>query len=258
MELMMRRSLLQSRSRLIGGLPVLYNNALYPNGNGMIDGYTPDSDYFISGIIDTGSLSPKKYTIYQQQVSGQNSHIRYYDDTTAQSVDFWGNYSANPSVRMYSSAGRYIAISVLKADAKKMFVYDNDSGLYLIKGEDVPDKVGDFPVLVDNAIYDRNGLVFDTIAAEGYCLIGPFDTGSAESKSFTCKQVPSSGAFRIFNNLSSNSYDYWYVSGNENTPRTLTTSGRYVVYPIKKSEADDAYMYDNTNQRYVFKGKNVA
>ena len=56
------------------------------------------------------------------------------------------------------------------------------------------------------------------------------------------------------------STDYWGNSAPADyTPRirTETLPVRYIAISIHKSTAADMYMYDNTNQRYVFKGDNV-
>lgn len=120
--------------------------------------------------------------------------------------------------------------------------------------------ISGIPVLINNARYLGSDGKFDSYTYDpDFFLAGWFDTGSSNSKSYTYNALFTdiSACFRIFNDKSASSYDWWGINKWDD-PRTMRTAGRYIVIPIRKAIADRSYMYDNTNQRYLFKGKNVT
>lgn len=118
---------------------------------------------------------------------------------------------------------------------------------------------GGLPVLIDNARYNSGNGKFDEYVTDpDFFLSGWYDTGDSLTKSYTYNGLNAdiAACFRIFNDKNSTNYDWWGIS--KFSDRTLSTAGRYIVIPIRKVQADISFMYDNTNQRYIFKGKNVT
>lgn len=127
--------------------------------------------------------------------------------------------------------------------------------------------IGGLPVLYDNAAYDnQNGRIDAFIHDTRFFITGVFDTGSTASKSYTYTRYSAtldpadtsrvSTCFRVFNDLTASSYDYWSISPNT-TARTLSFAGQYILFTVYKPEAANMYMYNNTAGVYLFKGKNV-
>ena len=135
-----RRKLLDQSTKKIGGLPVLIDNAWFPNWNGYANSYRASNNYFITGVYDTGSTSTKSYTWYQaprtSDTGGDYPAFRVFNDLSAQSVDFWGcaTGEAQPTVRQGSSPGRYILFSVRKSYAADTYMYDDTNSRYVFKG----------------------------------------------------------------------------------------------------------------------------
>lgn len=132
------------QSRMIGGLPVLIDNASYGSGNNAYNSYTSVNDYFITGWFDTGDSSSKSYTYpYMRIVNNTPCNIRLFNDKTATSYDYWGagtvheDYLENHTTRTITSGGRYIACSVYKPTAADFYIYDNTNQRYICKGKNV-------------------------------------------------------------------------------------------------------------------------
>lgn len=125
--------------------------------------------------------------------------------------------------------------------------------------------IGGLPVLIDNAFYGSgNGTADSVITDSDYFITGFFDTESTGEKSYTYSMIErgsTSTYMRAFNDQAGASVDYW---GNgelpENLPKTRTIScaGQFIAFSVYKPTAADTYMYDNTNARYVFNGRNVT
>lgn len=120
-------------------------------------------------------------------------------------------------------------------------------------------KVG-LPIFLDGCYYaSRNNKADEGTVENADCyLAGPFDTGSESSKSYTIGGMDSGAesramCVRYFNDLEATSVENWIIKN-----RTMNSPGRYIIFSIYKPVEDDTFMYDNTNQRYVFKGKNVT
>lgn len=152
---------------------------------------------------------------------------------------------------------------------------DNEPGFYDIKQKifypnasttgtfEIPVYIGGICVYQDNAFYTARGNAGPDQYTENsdWFIAGPFDTGNSNSKSYTCSRYNGTGSenwLRIFDNINSTSYDYWTLGATSTTPRTFSTAGRYILVGVYKPNAADSYIYDNTNQRYVFKGNNVT
>ena len=64
------------------------------------------------------------------------------------------------------------------------------------------------------------------------------------------------GTYMVEYNSNKTKIDYWYGSPN---PRTLTLTGgtntAYIRLTCLTSNLAAAYIYDNTNKKYLFKGK---
>lgn len=126
--------------------------------------------------------------------------------------------------------------------------------------------IGGLPVLIDNAWFtNENGYANGYRTSNDYFITGVYDTGSTSTKSYTWYQAPRTSdtgpyypAFRVFNDLSAMSVDYWGngAGGDQPTLRQGSSPGRYILFSVRKFYAADTYMYDSTNNRYVFKGAN--
>ena len=122
--------------------------------------------------------------------------------------------------------------------------------------------IGGLPVLIDNArLMQYNGTINERIATDAdYFVTGWFDTGSTASKSYTITNIYAPGGgyvyMRPYNDKDGTSVDYWDI-GRSGATRTVTTAGRFIVTTVYKATAANFYIYDNTNNRYVCKGKNV-
>lgn len=127
--------------------------------------------------------------------------------------------------------------------------------------------IGGIKVLVDNCQYRQGNHKWNesTLEDESFFLTGWYDTGSEGEKSYTAKtqyKKTDVGQFvRFFNDQDADSVDYWSITAGDSYPdgtRTFTSEGRYIIAPIYKEWAADSYIYDNTNNRYVFKGSNIT
>lgn len=125
----------------IGGLIVYQDNCLYPGSNGLIDSITANNDFFLTGIIDTGNTSQKAYTVTRIGTNAQAA-VRFYDNIESNSVDYWTimRTDIKPTGRVvpydFNSRGRYIVISVAKAQASQFYLKYR-GGEYIVKGNDV-------------------------------------------------------------------------------------------------------------------------
>lgn len=120
------------------------------------------------------------------------------------------------------------------------------------------DTIGGFNVLVNGAKFGgRDGAIDDVIEDSSYCIVGWFDSGSTGSKSYTLFSPDSTGGIiRFFNDKTASSVDFWSFSAN--AARTVTASGRYIAFHVKKSLAGNYYVYDNTNNKFIAKGNLVT
>lgn len=129
-----------------------------------------------------------------------------------------------------------------------------------------PKKIGGIPVLYDNAAYPANGgYVEDYIEDEAFFITGVWDTGSTSSKSVTYRRYTNTltgggnTGWRSFNDLSARCAGDWTISGVDGD-RTVSASGRFVLYTVCKAKAADAFMYYTVDgvKHYLFKGDNVT
>lgn len=136
-----RRIMMLPQQKTIGGIPVLIDNAYLPNRNGTIADLVADNRFFITGFFDTGSTSSKSYTYWQlHKPDDMSSHwaMRFFNDIEQRSVDYWGVSTAQSAfARTISSAGQFIAFSILKSEAANVYMFDNTNNRYLFKGLNV-------------------------------------------------------------------------------------------------------------------------
>ena len=125
----------------IGGLPVFYNDSFYIATNTKICNKVKyDSDFFITGIFDTGSEGSKNYTARLIPYSGANGgFIRFYNDLDDTSVSYQNisvGYGTNSTVT-FDAAGRYMVATVYKSEAANFYIYDNTNSYYICKGNSI-------------------------------------------------------------------------------------------------------------------------
>lgn len=125
----------------IGGLVVYSNNCYFASGNGLVTNVTENNDYFLTGVIDTGSTGQKAYTITRMGTP-KNALIRFYNDITASSIDYWTILrtdlpSGSVTTYDFNSAGRYVVISIYKTLAADFYLKNRVTGEYIIKGSNV-------------------------------------------------------------------------------------------------------------------------
>ena len=122
------------------------------------------------------------------------------------------------------------------------------------------------PVYRDNAYFAGSGTLADYGTNSGWFIAGPFDTGSSDRKTYTYTRSTSfpnahRAVWRTYNDPSGGTYDYVNVSDSSGpSATTASVGGRYVYVSVKRSDADNAYMYVTVNgvNTYLFKGKNVT
>lgn len=123
-----------------GGLPVLIDNAFLPHGNNVYDAVTEDSEWFVTGWFDSGSTGSKKYTVYKPALDTAWADIKFFNDKTSKSADYWSmnnrTYSYNFH-RTFTSVGQYIICSIKKTDAARSWCYCHTTGEFIFKGEEV-------------------------------------------------------------------------------------------------------------------------
>lgn len=122
-----------------GGIKVLVDNVRY-TGNGAIDSYTSDPNFFLAAIIDTKSPDAKRYIGQRFGTGSVYGATRYFNDLSSSSVDYWSFFSGAEkgpeSILDVTSAGRYIICSVFKEFAADFYIKNGDDN-YLIKGSNV-------------------------------------------------------------------------------------------------------------------------
>lgn len=131
----------------------------------------------------------------------------------------------------------------------------------IASGKKVP-MIDGLPVLVDNAMFSAaNGKWDNYTETELYFLTGWYDTETnGAQKDYTFgpageTNVSANMTARWFNDKDATSVDYWrpFDAGE----KKIITYGRFIIATVYKPTAADYYLYNNTDKRYVFKGKNV-
>ena len=124
----------------IGGLVVYADNCYFASGNGKMDNVSSSDDFFITAIYDTGDNSKKYYEVTRWR-AGVAGLVRFFNDLSANSVDYWSVMRTDvtpgvPNIYDFQSEGRYIAISVAKYCAADFYLkyYNGD---YICKGSNV-------------------------------------------------------------------------------------------------------------------------
>lgn len=122
---------------------------------------------------------------------------------------------------------------------------------------------GGIPVYINNVYYNNTNdkTDGDTKQNTEYFVAGPFDTGSTGQKTYTIKTVTAPGTvqafLRVFNDLTANSTDCFGLS-REDATRTLSIWGRYLFVTVEKAKANEFFIHDDTNNRYICKGRSVT
>ena len=122
--------------------------------------------------------------------------------------------------------------------------------------------INGLPVLIDNARYDtKNGTINYYIYDESYFIAGIIDSGSESSKNYTISRTYKDtgvSAIRLYNDINNSSVDYWGLAAtsiSNLTPRTFDSVGRYLAVGVYKPRANEFFILDNTNQKYLCQGK---
>ena len=122
---------------------------------------------------------------------------------------------------------------------------------------------GGIPVYIDNAYYNNtnNKTDGDIIQSNNYFIAGPFDTQTTVSKTYTIKTVTAPSTIqaflRVFDDLTATSLNCFGLSREEAT-RTLSIWGRYLFVTVEKAKADEFFIHDDTNGKYICKGTSVS
>lgn len=119
---------------------------------------------------------------------------------------------------------------------------------------------GGLPVLIDNYRYSPQDGPFDssgTVDSE-YFIAGWYDSGSTGSKRYRYAMDAHADYMttRWFIDITAQSVDYWRP--NKTSEKTFSSPGQFIAATIYKATAADFYLFDVTNNRYIFKGKNVT
>ena len=123
-----------------GGITAYADNCLFLTQNGGVSDVVTNDDYFIAGIIDTGSAESKTYVVTRFGTDIQGA-MRFYDNLEGTSVDYWTimrtdmEYGSINTAEI-ASKGRYILLTILKAGASNFYIRYKD-GDYLVKGSNV-------------------------------------------------------------------------------------------------------------------------
>lgn len=135
-------------TQYINGLPVLINNARYPQSNGKIDSVVEDNDWFITGPFDTGSTSSKKYSFIHTVAANSTSHasMRLFNDISSTSADYWTvtvntRRLLSETFRTITSVGRYITFSIKKSDAVDIWCYCHNTNSFVFKAENIDNRL---------------------------------------------------------------------------------------------------------------------
>lgn len=126
------------------------------------------------------------------------------------------------------------------------------------------DYLDGIPMLLDKAAYDnRTGTILGgTVENDDYAILGPFDVGEVATATYTIKTVPavseSLQAFlRVYDSLDAASTANYGLS-TAGDSRTKSITARYLTATVKKSEVENFYIHDDTNNQYICKGSNVT
>lgn len=137
----MRMVIEQESSNTIGGLPIYADNCRYASSNGTVSNVVSDNDYFLTGIVDTGSTAHKYFTV-SRFGAPTAAAMRVFNDLTATSVDYWSimrtdiAQTGQANEYTFAKGVRYLILSVYKPIADKFFLKYQD-GEYLLKGNNV-------------------------------------------------------------------------------------------------------------------------
>lgn len=107
------------------------------------------------------------------------------------------------------------------------------------------------PPYLDGWEYYKKLETNGTLSNSAATMVSPFIDKGAASASITYTK-----GFRLcYYDESQQSVDYWGMNGT--TTRTAGANVRYIRVCFYIADIDDSYVYDNTNAKYLFKGKNI-
>ena len=123
------------------GIPVVFDNAYYPNNNGGFASFGSNSNFFITGMFDTLNSDSKSYTFTRYTLSGlsfSTTSFRIYKNLSGTSYDYW-SITGTGATRTLSTQGRWIFFTVYKPTAADAYMYYTSNGerIYLFKGSNV-------------------------------------------------------------------------------------------------------------------------
>lgn len=124
--------------------------------------------------------------------------------------------------------------------------------------------IGGLPIYADNCYMTGSGKLDDIIENNDLFITGIFDTGDNLAKEYEVTRwgtdVP--GTIRFFNDLTSNSVDYWTIMRTDIAPGVpniyrFGSVGRYIAISVAKYCASDFYL-KYSNGDYIVKGNNIT
>ena len=245
--------------------------------------FYPTSGIFNWRFTNVAEGTSRDTSIHYMMVPGRSPNSNYVANITHSYTitfpsDFYGgscNLLTGEAISTYASDGTALATPVSVAISSiqpALFnginnIWTDCDGVITIEywNRSNYNTIGGLPVLIDNALMSgsNNRWYWRTMPTTAYFITGWFDTGSNDTKSYTFPYQTNNGdsdgyyRMRFFNNPADLSVDYWGVNGSVGSNRTFSSAGRYIVTTVYKEQAADFFIYDNTNQRYVCKGKNV-
>ena len=150
MELIELRRMMMANQTLprqtYAGIPVLIDNYYYSNPLGALnENGTINSNYFMTGIFDTGDCNTKTYSYNSIYIPSGNIYCRIYDTISdiynSNSNNHYYIISSTTSNYSYSRIesweGRFICFPVYKPWATSLFLHDDTNNLYWFKGPSV-------------------------------------------------------------------------------------------------------------------------
>lgn len=107
------------------------------------------------------------------------------------------------------------------------------------------------PPYLDGWEYYKRLETNGTLSDAATTMVSPFIDKGAASASITL----SKGFRWCWYDANYQFVDYWSMNGT--TTRTASANVRYIRVCFYIADIDDSYIYDNTNAKYLFKGKNI-
>lgn len=128
-------SLLRPKQEMIGGIPVLIDNAYFTASNNKYDVFEVNTNYFLTGWFDMVTPDAKIYTFGAANTDIGVMTARWFNDKSDISVDYWRpNASAEKTI---TSGGRFIVATVYKPTAADYYLFNATDNVYVFKGSNV-------------------------------------------------------------------------------------------------------------------------